>query len=270
MVETPLVRDTITRVHRRSLYSHGTWYYNGGSGVRLCQSFRLCKPQSALPQALPLRHTRKDQQPFTRSHSPPLSNYTLHGQTLERVTSTKYLGVILDTKLDFTQHIEHICAKANKTLGFLRRNLKVCSSLTKMLAYKTTVRPILEYACTVWDPHSDRLITTLEKVQRRAARFVTNRYHNTSSDTDMLTLLEWPTLQQRRRCARLAMLHKILNDQACLRRPQAATSKWTSQQPQPTAGKNPVRHRLQKVFFLAYHFSHPGTITKEFSECSIK
>ena len=74
--------------------------------------------------------------PFTRSHSPPLSNYTLHDQILERVTSTKYLGVILETKLDFTQHIESICAKANKTLGFLRRNLKVCSSRTKELAYK--------------------------------------------------------------------------------------------------------------------------------------
>ncbi|XP_076448623.1 uncharacterized protein LOC143285249 [Babylonia areolata] len=79
------------------------------------------------------------------------------------------------------------------------------------------VRPIVEYACTVWDPNSNKLtVTTLEKVQRRAARFITNRYRNTSSVTDMLTLLEWPVLEQRRRCARLAMLHKILNDQACV------------------------------------------------------
>ncbi|KAK7110963.1 hypothetical protein V1264_014752 [Littorina saxatilis] len=190
--------------------------------------------------------------PFTRSHSPPLSNYTLHGQTLERVTSTKYLGVILDTKLDFTRHIENICAKANKTLGFLRRNLKVCSSLTKMLAYKTMVRPILEYACTEWDPHSDRLITTLEKVQRRAARFVTNRYHNTTSVTDMLTLLEWPTLQQRRRCARLAMLHKILNDQACVscvglkRQPRSGRRSNHSQQ----LGKIPCRTDYRKFSFF--------------------
>ncbi|XP_076448686.1 uncharacterized protein LOC143285307 [Babylonia areolata] len=98
--------------------------------------------------------------PFTRSHSPLLSNYTLNGQTLERVTSTNYLGVMLET-----QHIENICAKANKTLGFLRRNLKVCSSRTKELAYKAMVRPIVEYACTVWGPNSDKLITTLEKVQ---------------------------------------------------------------------------------------------------------
>ncbi|XP_076452298.1 uncharacterized protein LOC143287940 [Babylonia areolata] len=108
--------------------------------------------------------------PFTRSHSPLLSNYTLHGQTLERVTSTKYLGVMLEIKLDFTQHTENIYAKANKTLGFLRRNLKVCSSRTKELAYKAMVRPFVEYACTAWNPNSDKLITTLEKVQRRSSQ----------------------------------------------------------------------------------------------------
>ncbi|XP_076462125.1 uncharacterized protein LOC143294633 [Babylonia areolata] len=179
--------------------------------------------------------------PFTRSHSPLLSNYTLHGQTLERVTPTKYLGVMLETKLDFTQHIENICSKANKTPGFLRRNLKVCSSHTKELAYKAMVRQVVEYACTVWDPNSDKLITTLEKVQRRAARFVTNRYRNTSSVTDMLTLLEWPVLQRRRRCARLAMLHKVLNDQACV--------SCTDLKRQPQSGRR-SNHNQQLQRFL--------------------
>ena len=177
---------------------------------------------------------------FTRSKSPPLNNYTLHGQTLEKVTSTKYLGVTLEAKLDFTKHIENICANANRALGFLRRNLKVCSSRIKEMAYKAMVRPIVEYACTVWDPNTDKLTQSLEKVQRRAARFVTNRYRNTSSVTDMLTQLQWPSLKHRRRCARLSMMHKIINNQASVSCPGLVK--------QPPSGRR-CKHnqQLQKI-----------------------
>ena len=47
----------------------------------------------------------------------------------------------------------------------------------------------------IWDPHTRTQINQIEKVQRRAARYVTNRYHNTSSVTDMLQNLNWPSLE---------------------------------------------------------------------------
>ena len=43
-------------------------------------------------------------------------------------------------------------------------------------AYKGLVKPILEHGCSVWDPHYEGLIDDLEKVQKRAARFVTRNY----------------------------------------------------------------------------------------------
>jgi hypothetical protein len=66
--------------------------------------------------------------------------------------------------------------------------------------------------CSVWDLYTSENIYSLEKIQRRAARYVCNRRHNTSSITDMMHTLSWSTLQERILKARLQMFHKIVND----------------------------------------------------------
>ena len=48
-------------------------------------------------------------------------------------------------------------------------------------------------------------------IQRRSARYVTNRYHNTSYVETMLQQLKWPTLEERRKKARLTLLYKVAN-----------------------------------------------------------
>ncbi|KAL8615229.1 hypothetical protein ACOMHN_050270 [Nucella lapillus] len=65
---------------------------------------------------------------------------------LETVKAVKYLGVTIQGDLCWDDHINNIVSKANKTLGFLRRNLKISSRSVKEQAYKAFVRPILEYA----------------------------------------------------------------------------------------------------------------------------
>ena len=81
----------------------------------------------------------------------------------------------------------------------------------KTQAYQSLVRPIVEYGSTVWDPYTKSNIDKIEMVQRRAARYVTNRYHNTSSVSGMLVTLAWRPLEYRRVDARLCMLYKIVN-----------------------------------------------------------
>ena len=54
------------------------------------------------------------------------ANYTLEGTVLENVESIKNLGVTITNDLKWNTHISNICTKANRTLGFLRRNLYSC------------------------------------------------------------------------------------------------------------------------------------------------
>ena len=90
--------------------------------------------------------------PITRKKKTLNHKFELGNQTSATVTSAKYLEVNIHQDLSWDENVNNICSKANKTLGFLRRNLRIRASNVEKTTYKTLVRPILEYACSVWDP----------------------------------------------------------------------------------------------------------------------
>ena len=73
------------------------------------------------------------------------------------------------------------------------------------------VRSLLEYSCPVWNPYRQGGVDKLNKIQRAAARFVTNNYQRKSSVTALIQDLGWTDLQTRRKNFRLTSLYKILN-----------------------------------------------------------
>ena len=146
----------------------------------------------------------------TRSPTPIVHPYTLLGHTLE-TEKTDYLGVSISKDLRWNKHIDTIIAKATSTLGVLKRNLKTSRTLIKERAYNTLVRPKVEYCSTVWDPHTQENKKKLEMVQRRAARYVCNRYNNTSSVGSMLADLGWDTLEHRRASSRMCMMYRMVH-----------------------------------------------------------
>ena len=91
------------------------------------------------------------------------------------------------------------------------------------------VRPNLEYCSTIWNPYHKDQIYKLEMVQRRAARYAINRYHNTSSVSEMLDHLNWETLESRRTKAQLTMMFRIVNSLVDVPLEQYLTpaSSWT-------------------------------------------
>ena len=129
----------------------------------------------------------------------------------------KYLGVTISKDLKWNTHASNVCTKANRTLGFLRHNLLSCPQDVKEMAYKGLVRPILEYASPVWDPHGTVVQEEIEKVQNRAARFVTGNYNfETGSMTSILEQLGLESLHKRRKVSKLILLFKGLKGRASI------------------------------------------------------
>ena len=183
-------------------------------------------------------------------------SYILYNFPLHIVSEARYLGVIIDSKLNFNKHTDVICKKANSALSFLRRNLLSCNSKIKSDAYLMYVRPILEYAICSWSPHSRRNIDKLEAVQRRAARFVLGNYHYTSSVTEMLHSLKWSSISSRVNAFKLQMMYKIIHRIVDLKLPNYITFNSSF-----TRGHN-YKLTVPPLRIDAYKFSFfPSTIT---------
>ncbi len=118
----------------------------------------------------------------TSSPKPISFDYSIHNTVLENVPHTKYLGVTIQSNLKWDVHCKQVAAKATNTLNVLKRNLKSTKEIREK-AYKSLVRPQVEYAAPVWSSWLAKDKTRIERVQRRAARYVCNTYSRYSSVT---------------------------------------------------------------------------------------
>ena len=72
----------------------------------------------------------------------------------------------INKKLSWNLHIDEVIKKSNKTLGFFYKSNKKI----KLKCYLTLVRPILEYAASVWDPSTKENIKRLEQTQKKSSK----------------------------------------------------------------------------------------------------
>ncbi len=131
---------------------------------------------------------------------------------LQHVNCSPYLGVNINDDFKWNTHINKITSKASSVLGLLRRNLKYSPKECKRLGYLSMVRSNLEYASIVWSPYHQQEIDSIEKIQRKAARFISGNYISREEGfmTALLKELDLPTLESRRKASRLCFLYKII------------------------------------------------------------
>uniref|UniRef100_A0A914C3N3 Reverse transcriptase domain-containing protein n=1 Tax=Acrobeloides nanus TaxID=290746 RepID=A0A914C3N3_9BILA len=130
--------------------------------------------------------------PGKRNHQ---LNLHIDGEEIERVDTFKYLGVDLDHKMCFKNHVARITTKCRQVIGALNRTVrKFAPRKVFEKLYQTTVEPIMNYAIETWYPSQVHLQTSVERVKRYAARLTTNNF--TASYQDHLKTLNWKPICQ--------------------------------------------------------------------------
>ena len=108
---------------------------------------------------------------ISNKRTPPTREYAFCGQVLQHTTSQPYLGVNLDNKLSWGNHVDNTVAKASRTLGFLRRNLWFCPKEVKTFSLHNLSETTIGIRDLCLGPIQEKQINKLERVQRKAARF---------------------------------------------------------------------------------------------------
>jgi hypothetical protein len=144
--------------------------------------------------------------------------YVIGQDTLERIDVVRDLGVLMDTKLSFKQHIDHVISKAKLILGFIKRQTREyrCPFVSKSL-YCALARSILEYGCTVWFPYTMTDSRRIESVQKQFLLFALRRLPWSDPFIlphyeDRLRLLNMETLEKRRKLFSCLLIFDILRD----------------------------------------------------------
>jgi hypothetical protein len=112
---------------------------------------------------------------------PHLINIYIDGRITEIVTTTKFLGVILDSNLTWKPHISYLASKIAKSIGILsiaRRNLNQ-TTLTQL--YHAFIYPYLSYCILIWGNSPASTLWPIYKLQKLSLRIITNSNHRTST-----------------------------------------------------------------------------------------
>jgi len=153
--------------------------------------------ECAVENAMKINPSKRKAVRFTGAQVKDPISYSLTDTLLPGASNCKYLGIILSSYLSWADQVNYTEKKAWKTLHFKMRILKKGNSNTKLLAYMSLVRPILEYGFASWDPYREGQISAFDREQKKAAKFV----HHTDSSN-------WENLASRRKLSRICALFK--------------------------------------------------------------
>ena len=112
-------------------------------------------------------------QSITRKCKPISQSYEITGRTIQSCEEECDLGVLVDCDLTWRAQVCYQAARANKLLGYIRRNARyIRSTSIRRTLYLGLVRVHFVYATQSWAPQAIELISKIEKIQRRATKFI--------------------------------------------------------------------------------------------------
>lgn len=166
----------------------------------LMQSALNCISRWCQNEGLNINPSKTVLVPFTRRRKVTFKNITIEGCIVQYASSVKYLGVILDDKLNWNLHLEQVISKATIALWVSKNTFgKKWGLKPKMIhwIYTVIVRPRVVYAALVWWPKTKQSTAQkkLEKLQRLACMAMTGAMRSTPSKALEAVLYKLPLHQ---------------------------------------------------------------------------
>ena len=135
----------------------------------------------------------------------------INQSALEKVDSYKYLGVTVNQRMNWTDHIDSIISKVSQRLGLVRRVKHLLPMSARLTLYNSLIMPLFDYADIVWgDKNNVQLMNHVQVMQNNAARLILE-FPARASGTQALELLKWQPLHLRRFYHRCLMVFKYKN-----------------------------------------------------------
>lgn len=162
-----------------------------------------------------LNYKKCHQITFSRNINVIDTKYKLFNFEIEKVSAVKDLGVLLDSKMTFNDHIICISKKAHKMLGFLIRTCHDFKQFNSFrMLYMAYVNSILSYGSLIWNPHYNIYINKLEAIQNKFVDFINKKLFPDLPNSRSLIKrkLGLISLEDRRQITDLKFVYKIVNN----------------------------------------------------------
>ena len=190
-------RNESANILKKDLLSISKWAYDWKM---------LFNPDSSKP-AQEVLFSRKRQ---VKSH-PILS---MNNIQVKKVPYQKHLGILLDSKLDFKEHVDTVISKVNKEISMIKKLRYTLPLKSLITIYKVFLRTLIDYGDIIYDqPHNESFCEKIESVQYKAALAITGAIQGTSREK-LYQELGFESLRDRRWYKRLSCMYKIMNRQA--------------------------------------------------------
>ena len=134
---------------------------------------------------LPINESKTKAILITGKRLPSKINYemalTINGTKLEVVPSVKLLGLEIDSELSFNSHVEKLCTKLSQRIGILKKIRSCLPMRQRLLFYNSMIRSVLHYVSSIWTSCDKENLGRALKLQKRAARVISDADNQASS-----------------------------------------------------------------------------------------
>ena len=107
---------------------------------------------------------------------------SLNGKTIKCVNKIKYLGMWIDEKISWNEHINYVSTTISANIGLLYRSKYFLDQYTRMLLYNSLILPHLNYCAIVWAHTFPTYMEKIEILQKRAVRTIDDAHRLAHSD----------------------------------------------------------------------------------------